>query len=55
MKITTEAEALEAVQKDGLTLSDVPDHLRTEAVCLQAGKQDRKRADAKKQQEEAGI
>ncbi len=36
MKIKTELEALEAVQKDGMALRFVPDALRTEAVCLAA-------------------
>ena len=36
MKIKTDLEALEAVQKDGMALRFVPDALRTEAVCLAA-------------------
>ncbi len=40
MTITTEAEALKAVQKSGLALDFVPEVLKTEAVCMTAVVQD---------------
>ena len=38
-KKTTLAEALEAVQKDGIALKDLPDELKTEEVCLAAARE----------------
>ena len=38
-KITTAEEALAAVRKDGKTLKDVPEKLKTTEICLEAVKQ----------------